>query len=518
MSASEPSAELVGFLDYGGDTVPNTPEPLDVEETIFARLIPINKLAMQALANTDYRRSRATSYHKQFIQEVQYNNQLSLCFTFSLTRLPQFPRLGWHVGQGKASSHNHYGVDFMLSGTDEGKVSRICARFHWIGGLGGFFLTPRDSGRSSLYLNGELLKPAESRAIPVQNCIGIGELLFTFRYSDRSEQQERQFQEELSIFFDAVYKTNQPHYLPSTPGTPSITFGDWQVGYSISSGTFGAVYMVQHIKNGTRAALKQLIDRKDQVGRHEKIVQEYRMADIIQSFKHDRVASLLGADWDPSVFSLPSESYFILSPLESTTLLTLIESGRHDVCRTTCFAQILSGVAFLHSKGVYHRDIKPTNILVRSFEPPMCKITDFGSATSESKIMYDWPGTVPYLAPEQVENREHEGHLVDAWACGLVGVQLLGVHGTPFHGIGHSRLDGPLLGNLHTYLAQYTGPTGQVHACCRGMLNVDPNYRMTVAYAASKVDDLLHRPCSQNDDNSRKRGALSTTQTIKRQK
>jgi len=286
MSASEAAVNVVALPHYEGDTVPNTPEPIDVEETIFARLIPINKMAMQALINTDYRRSRATSYHRQFIQEIQHNSQTSLCFTFCLTRLPQFPSLGWHVGQGKASPHNHYGVDLMLSGTEEGKVSRICARFHWVGGLGGFFLTPRDSGRSSLSLNGELLKPAESRAIPEQNSIGIGELLFTFRYSDRSEQQERQFQEELSIFFDAVYKTNRPYYLPSTPGTPAITFGDWQVGYSISSGTFGAVYMVQHIKHGTRAALKQLIDRKDKVGRHEKIVKEYHMADIIRSLKH----------------------------------------------------------------------------------------------------------------------------------------------------------------------------------------------------------------------------------------
>lgn len=50
---------------------------------------------------------------------------------------------------------------------------------------------------------------------------------------------------------------------------------------------------------------------------------------------------------------------------------------------------------------------------------------DFGCATTEEGILYDWPGTVPYLAPEQREGERH-GHQVDYWACALVGVKILG--------------------------------------------------------------------------------------------
>ena len=43
------------------------------------------------------------------------------------------------------------------------------------------------------------------------------------------------------------------------------------------------------------------------------------------------------------------------------------------------FKQIISGVAYLHRKGVAHRDIKPENILLDSEE--VVKIADFGMST-----------------------------------------------------------------------------------------------------------------------------------------
>lgn len=49
--------------------------------------------------------------------------------------------------------------------------------------------------------------------------------------------------------------------------------------------------------------------------------------------------------------------------------------------------------------------MKPDNILVRSYEPPDAMLTDFGCASDNPTILYDWPGTVPYLAPEQVEGK-----------------------------------------------------------------------------------------------------------------
>ena len=51
-----------------------------------------------------------------------------------------------------------------------------------------------------------------------------------------------------------------------------------------------------------------------------------------------------------------------------------------DECRAQgFFKQIISGLAYLHRKGVAHRDIKPENLLLD--EDEVIKISDFGMAT-----------------------------------------------------------------------------------------------------------------------------------------
>jgi serine/threonine protein kinase len=67
-----------------------------------------------------------------------------------------------------------------------------------------------------------------------------------------------------------------------------------------------------------------------------------------------------------------------------------------------------------------HRNIKPANLIVKSNTPPDMAITDLDCATTENEILYDRPGTIPYLAPEQREKLKH-GENVDIWALGVVG-------------------------------------------------------------------------------------------------
>jgi eukaryotic-like serine/threonine-protein kinase len=84
-----------------------------------------------------------------------------------------------------------------------------------------------------------------------------------------------------------------------------------------------------------------------------------------------------------------------------------------------------------HRKNVVHRDIKPANILVSTAgDRPF--VLDFGIA----KCVLDTrltrgpqgPGTVPYQAPEQIEEERTavgREHLIDVWALGVVFYKLL---------------------------------------------------------------------------------------------
>uniref|UniRef100_A0A7S0LQ12 Protein kinase domain-containing protein n=1 Tax=Coccolithus braarudii TaxID=221442 RepID=A0A7S0LQ12_9EUKA len=90
--------------------------------------------------------------------------------------------------------------------------------------------------------------------------------------------------------------------------------------------------------------------------------------------------------------------------------------------------QILSGIAFLHSRWIMHRDLSPSNILV--FDGQRLKITDFGLARTFwaplTPLSADGPVVkVWYRAPELLLGQKDYGAAIDVWALGCIFVELL---------------------------------------------------------------------------------------------
>ncbi|MFH2034255.1 MAG: protein kinase [Candidatus Margulisiibacteriota bacterium] len=74
-----------------------------------------------------------------------------------------------------------------------------------------------------------------------------------------------------------------------------------------------------------------------------------------------------------------------------------------DVARI--IEQVVNGLAYVHSKSVIHRDIKPTNIIVSNERSPRVKILDFGVAGLLDVEKIPEPslaGTIGYMSPEQL--------------------------------------------------------------------------------------------------------------------
>jgi serine/threonine protein kinase len=101
--------------------------------------------------------------------------------------------------------------------------------------------------------------------------------------------------------------------------------------------------------------------------------------------------------------------------------IMLHTGGFSEVIARTYFMQIASAISTCHAAGIYHRDIKPQNILLDSdFQ---IKIADFGISALhfEGKDICDtYCGTPSYMAPEILAGQSYSGSKADSWSLGVL--------------------------------------------------------------------------------------------------
>ena len=85
-------------------------------------------------------------------------------------------------------------------------------------------------------------------------------------------------------------------------------------------------------------------------------------------------------------------------------------------------ACIVNALQHIHQQKVYHRDVKPGNLLMDSLG--RCKICDFGCAKIGGGRTYSFVGTAEYMAPEVIQRTGHDAS-VDWWGLGCVIYELL---------------------------------------------------------------------------------------------
>jgi serine/threonine-protein kinase CHEK1 len=149
------------------------------------------------------------------------------------------------------------------------------------------------------------------------------------------------------------------------------------------------------------------------------------------------------------------------------------------------FSQLVSGVSFVHSKGVAHRDLKPENLLLSAGGD--LKIADFGMATmfeykGQRKTSATLCGSPPYIAPEvlSANKAKYSPDLVDIWSCGVILFVLL-VGNTPWDEPSASSWEFQEYvrtgGRSTDALWERTPP--EALSLLRGMMNIDAKSRFS---------------------------------------
>src|SRR5205085_1968218 len=137
--------------------------------------------------------------------------------------------------------------------------------------------------------------------------------------------------------------------------------------------------------------------------------------------------------------------FFVMKLVKVDPLTEFCDAHKLSVPdRLDLLRQICSAVHHAHQKGVIHRDLKPTNILVESHDgTPVPKVIDFGLAKATTGLqltehtLFTAFGTVAgtplYMAPEQATfNAVDVDSRADIYALGVILYELL-AGSTPIH-------------------------------------------------------------------------------------
>jgi serine/threonine protein kinase len=192
------------------------------------------------------------------------------------------------------------------------------------------------------------------------------------------------------------------------------TVSDYRLVRWLGGGGFGNVYLAERIHDGEQAALKMLEIRLTRSEDLRAFLNEARMMRL----HHTHIVPLLDFGLSREEMPFLAMEYAPEGTLRDrhpkgsrVPLLTVVEYAN----------QVASALSYAHTQRVVHRDVKPDNMLVRVDGTIL--LSDFGIATTvhsthSLSVNQGIGGTIPYMAPEQLEGKPRTES--DQYALGIV--------------------------------------------------------------------------------------------------
>jgi serine/threonine protein kinase len=205
---------------------------------------------------------------------------------------------------------------------------------------------------------------------------------------------------------------------------PDIQIAGYRIEARLGRGGMGEVYRAVQLSLGRRVALKVLAPKlaADDVFRR-RFLRESRIA---ASIDHPSIIPIYETGEDGGLL------YIAMRYVDGMDLSTLLRrEGRLEPARALAImAQVASALDAAHARGLVHRDVKPANILLAAGPAGgdgHCYLCDFGiikevnaqQAQSALTATDQFVGTIPYVAPEQIEGRDLDGR-ADVYSLGCV--------------------------------------------------------------------------------------------------
>ena len=196
--------------------------------------------------------------------------------------------------------------------------------------------------------------------------------------------------------------------------------GPYEILSPLGAGGMGEVYRARDTRLNRTVAVKIVPQHLLSSGARERFEREGR---VVASLNHPNICTLHDIGHQDGI------DYLVMECLEGETLAERLKKGSLPPDQTLRYGiQIADALDRAHRQGVVHRDLKPANIMLTK---DGVKVLDFGLAKAEVGQVADATrsielsgegtilGTLPYMAPEQVEGNMSDAR-TDIFAFGAV--------------------------------------------------------------------------------------------------
>ncbi len=199
------------------------------------------------------------------------------------------------------------------------------------------------------------------------------------------------------------------------PNVGRLLGGRYRIGRRLGRGGMSDVYEARDPVLGREVAVK-LVDAA-RLGPEgvDRLEQEARR---LASLSHPNLVVVHDAVRDGDTAAI------VMERIEGGTLADRLAGGPLDPDEAVAIASAVArGLDAAHARGLVHRDVKPSNVLL---DGDVVKVTDFGIAgrTTRSDATTTVHGSLPYVAPEQVDGAPTDAR-TDVYALGCVLYELL---------------------------------------------------------------------------------------------
>ncbi len=202
------------------------------------------------------------------------------------------------------------------------------------------------------------------------------------------------------------------------------TVSHYRIIELLGEGAMGRVYLAQHMTLGRQVAIKFLSSTSPEY--RDRFLREARAVSVLT---HPNIANVF--DYGETPEGVP---YIVMELIKGQTLSEKLLGGSLPLIEAVrIVSSIAAALAEAHHRGVVHRDVKPSNIVIT--ERGQAKVLDFGlvKQIADESLVVDTTPTIPgsmtrsdvivgtplYLSPEQALGKPVDGRS-DLFALGAV--------------------------------------------------------------------------------------------------